>query len=280
MSNKTYVTKHESIAAFSRYLDEAGTARRYDSAMSSINTPASHKWSMGVDYYEALQMGLAGGLWDAGAKQLQAVSIDKAAQSIADIVEPAIINDVTGGGIDMGEYLNDSPECFFRLEEEEHPRPIVSLGVCTVPCANIPAHGLMNHGRAIIALVEALELEQYSVELVSMFIAHDDQSGTIFREEVTIKKAGEPWNPSTVAFALAHPAFSRRLGFRGLELDKDCAFISNRSYGDGRISKPGNYDLYFGYLDKPQEVDTPEKALNYVTKRVKAQQPELIRAGA
>ena len=271
-----YIRTYPSITAFARHCEALGD-NRPDAAGSSSTQRPRVEWDMGVSYPQALEMALHGGDWAEGARDLQSVSIDRAAQSMAQVIEPAIVQDVTGGGLDIGEYLADSPECFFRLEDAEHSRPIVKIGVCTVPCGNIEAHQMMNHGRAIIALVEALELQQYSVELVSMFVSRESKN--VYREETTIKQAGEPWAASTVAFALAHPAFTRRLGFRALESDPDCWEHSQTGYGDGRIKRPEGYDIFFPYIVQPDAYETPAQAMAKVKQVLEEQQPQLLTGG-
>lgn len=278
---KQYIRRYESISDFAAY---CGSIVNYSPTGHDCDAPTgcashssrSHSWDYGQSFDAALDMGLSGGNWDEGAQQLQAVSIDSLAHGMADVIEPAIVHDVHGGGLDIGEYLADNPECFFRLDEIEQPKPIVRIGVCTVPCANIEAHQLINHGRAIIALVEALELQQYSVELTGMFIAAGNHKRTYIAETV-VKQAGQPWDAASVAYALCHPAYSRRLGFAALEADDDCHHYTGEGYGDGRIKAPEGYDLYFRYLDRPSAVNTPEAAQQYVTDIVTQQQPDLIK---
>jgi len=267
----TYIRKYDSICQFAQYIDSLPEESR---GKDTSKRRVDKGWDMGVSFKQALNVALDGGNWQEGAEQLQSVSIDKAAHELAEVIEPAIIHDVCGGGLDIGEYLADSPECFFRLEDVEVVRPIVKIGVCNVPCANIEAHQMMNHGRAIIALVEALELQGYSVELSALFISR--ASGDVFISDTAIKQAGEPWSAASVAYALAHPAFPRRLGFRELEEDKDCYKMTWQGYGDGRIEKPEGYDLYFKYLDTPYNVDTPADALEYVKEIATKQQPQLL----
>ena len=273
---KTYIRNYPSISAFARHVESLGDDRQHG-ANNSSTSDNGYKWTMGQTLPEALEMGLSGGNWEQGARDLQKVDIDTMAHGIADVIEPAIIHGVTGGALDIGEYLANNPECWMLLEETEQAKPIVRVGACVVPSASVTAAELMNRGRAIIALVEALELQQYSVELVALWCTKHRNDKITYISETVVKQAGEPWIPSSVAYAFAHTGFSRRLGFRALESDADCYTITNVGYGRGDIEAPKGYDLYFPYLSDGDRTATPDMALEYILSQATKQQPNLIK---
>ena len=272
---KTYQQNFRSITELARYIsDNEGSENTHRSSKSSR---ASKEWSMSINYDEALTMARNGGHWPAGAEQLQSVSIQNAASTLADMIAPEIINDVTGGAVDIGAYLSDDPECFLRVDDEqEQVRPLVRIAVELAVAGRIPAVDAMNRGRAVLAMVEALELQGYSTELVGTFITY--QGHIRYECHTVCKQAGEPWNPSAVAFMLAHPAFSRRLGFRMVELHDEARFMSESSYGNGsqNISSLNGFNLYVPYLCMGDLCDTPAKALKYIERVAREQAPDLI----
>jgi hypothetical protein len=273
MSN--YDIQHfDSIAQFARFVDSVKN-KPVEYAEASKKEGRGEGWDLNTDFNEALEIGLNGGLWPEGAKELQSVDITSASESLASIITPAMVNDVTGGAVDIGAYLSDDPECFFRLDEEEQVKPIIRIGVCSVPRCDITSHQLINQGRAIMALIDALEMQGYSTELEAL-IPFIDNKGRGYIAEIDVKQAGHPWDASSVAYALAHPAFSRRLGFKALEVNERFARITTESYGRGEIPKPEKFDIYFNYLTEKREVVPPENALSYVTDIAKKQAPQLI----
>tara|TARA_R110000851_G_scaffold65939_1_gene149419 strand:- start:175 stop:993 length:819 start_codon:yes stop_codon:yes gene_type:complete len=268
----TKTDRFESISAFAAHIDSVQRAP-VKHAEHSKNNGATPAWDMGAGFAGALTMGLNGGLWDEGAAQLQSVDVTGAVDTMADTIAPAIIYDVTGGAVDISAYMSDDPECFFRLDDEVQQAPIIKIGVCAVPCANIESHELMNQGRAIMALVDALELQGYSTELTAL-IPFKKREAT-YLVEVVVKAAGAPWDASSVAFALAHPAFSRRLGFKALEVQPNYSYITAEGYGRGDIDAPVEYDIYFDYLTSNSIVSTPDGALEYVKETARGQCPSL-----
>jgi len=240
---------------------------------SSVKPPR-WGWDLNTDLDQTMDMARKGGYWPEGAAELQSVDISEAAQTMAHGILPVIVNDVVGGTIDVSEYLQGGPECFLRVEDEPgHIRPIVRIGVCVIASADVKAHVMMNRGRAILALVDALELQGYSAELTAMFVAL--HNGLTYFCNTVLKQAGAHWDPSSVAFGLAHPAFARRLGFRALEFNATAQHISRGGYGSGRINKPKEYELYFGYLTD-NDNDTPERALESVNAELAKQAPDLL----
>jgi len=272
---KKYQQNFGSITELARFIsDNEGSENTHRSSKSSR---ASKEWSMGINYEDTLTMARNGGHWPEGAEQLQSVSVQDAASTLADMIAPEIINDVTGGAVDIGAYLSDDPECFLRVDDEQaQVRPVIRIAVELAVAGRIPAVDAMNRGRAVLAMVEALELQGHSTELVGTFITY--QGHIRYECHTVCKQAGEPWNPSAVAFMLAHPAFSRRLGFRMVELHDEARFMSKSSYGNGsqNISSLDGFNLYVPYLCMDGLCDTPAKALKYIERVAREQAPDLI----
>lgn len=271
---KIVTDNFDSITALYAHLATTGTGA--GPCGNASMKPPSPSWDLGTSYAQATEMARRGGYWPEGAAELQSVDISDAAQSMAMGITPVIVADVVGGAVDVGEYLQGGPECFLRVEDEPgHIRPIVRIGVCVIASANVTALAMMSRGRAILALVDALELQGYSVELTAMYVAQDKQIQTTYFCNTILKQAGAHWDASSVAFGLAHPAFARRLGFRACEFNTAAQRITNGGYGNGNIESPPGYELYFGYLTNNAN-DTPELALKSVTAELAKQAPDLM----
>jgi hypothetical protein len=270
-----YETEHfDSITALHAHLAKT-IGQPFPFGDSSLSNREAHSWDLDTGFNKAMNMARCGGYWPNGAADLQSVDITEAAQTMAREIVPVIVNDVVGGAIDVDEYLNgNGPECFLRMEDEpDHIRPVVRVGVCIVASSSVKASVMMHRGRAILAMVDALELRGYSVELTAMHqVSRDD---LIYLCCTVLKHAGAHWDPSSVAFGLAHPAFARRLGFRALEFNPAVTHFTKGGYGSVRNQKPAGYDMYFNGLTD-NGADTPEKALAKVTDDMNHQAPHLM----
>ena len=270
--------RFDSITAYGTAVRALGTQRHPKAGRASEKSRHAD-WDNGHSFDDAVKCACAGGYWPEGAQALQSVNIHDLLNTAEFTVQSAIELAVTGGAVDVGEYLANSPECFYRVEETEPAKPVLKLGVLVAPAARITARQQMNRGRAIMALVEALEMTGYAVELCASYLSA--KQGKALRIDVCIKQAGEPWSAGTVAYALAHTAFTRRLGFRMAEAHPDKGWIATGSYGSGhsiKEYKPDDMDLYFGYLTDAKTVQTPQTALNSVMREAKQQRPELLKA--
>lgn len=126
--------------------------------------------------------------------------------------------DVTGEFVDVGKYLTGEPECFGSEAEtgERTAGRVVSirLNAC-VSCA-VSADTIAARGIAVLCAVDLLESCGTRVEVVVS--TGSDGAGTRVDGNVTVKRPGEQVDADRLAFAVAHPSFFRRLGFRFLEL--------------------------------------------------------------
>jgi len=278
---KHVTENYASVSALARYC--AGTKdgdQHYE--LQSVNHPLEPRWCLNTPYSKALDMAQHGGQWPEGARDLQSVNIDEQAHTIAKGIQPTMVNDVVGGALDIPEYLQGaSPEVFMRMnDDEQQAKPVVRVGVCIIASANVDANTMMNRSRAVLALLDALELQGYSTELDAIWIGAGGCPKVNFQANIRVKNAGQPWDASSAAFALAHPAVARRLGFRLMEFNDAASRVTESGYGNGHVDPPAGYDLYFPYLSDNDKNATPEKSLKYVTQQVKQQKPDLTLQGS
>jgi len=272
---KTILMKRfESIGAYARYAQDT-LDKTPQKGSESVEAPSRHEWCLNTTLQEAVAIGVTGGRWIEGARELQSVDIQAQTAKIAAAISPELVHDVTGGMIDIPEYLaGQSPECFLRVDEDEMTaKPVLRIATCVMPCYRITATAFMNHGRAILALCDALEMLGYAVELIGS--DNHVSENNVYTHEITVKSAGQQWDAASAAFALAHPAFGRRIGFRALEFSEGSA-LTLAGYGRGSKDNPSDdYDVYFPYLLHNTEIETPELALDYVVRQFKQQQPDI-----
>ena len=89
-------------------------------------------------------------------------------------------------------------------------------------------------GAAIVATIQAIELNGYTCELWANYDAHDRRTGADIHLAIKLKSYGDALDLDRVAFALSHPAHFRRLVFAQLEkmTDTPCGPLSSRDAAD------------------------------------------------
>lgn len=183
--------------------------------------------------------------------------------------------DDPGIGIDIARYIEGEPECFYDIVSEmvegdsrRHMRVVFNASAA----AGISTKVMMAKGAAVAAVVNLLDLAGYGVELDLV----DTYAGTGDAVEIYVKVKGadEPLDPVAVAYAIAHPATTRRLSFGVAELFP--LRIMDRVGIGGAYGYPCDSseqgDLYIGpsKVDDPRWVD-PEQAMRWVVRTLKAQ---------
>jgi hypothetical protein len=133
----------------------------------------------------------------------------------ARIDETVFYNDVCGDILDIGAYCAGLPECLIQTETRQTVgTKILRFAVEIGGSWAIPAHAMRHRGTAMVALINALELSGYSVELtIIRSFAEDYGDGTKHVYLIPIKQAGEVLNMPLVQFAIGHPSFFRRCLF-------------------------------------------------------------------
>ena len=221
---------------------------------SAENRSASADWDLSMGWYNALALASEGGQWSDGAAALQTarVEIDRMRTNA-----PALerVRSVAGYMPDVPSYLAGLPQAMWTdAEAEDAPRArakVLRVGVAASYSAGATSEHVMNRGAAIMSCVDALEAEGFRVEVCAVIIAADDYNDEAFRWDVCIKQADQDWTPGAVAFALAHPAFNRRLAFG---LKERCARAFRNTNGGGYNSERANhidgsdYDLWLPRL--------------------------------
>ena len=124
---------------------------------------------------------------------------------------------------------------FKHSDVEGAGKPVISIGLSMITSAGCDGEDRFNQGAAVLAAIEELEMRGYRCELVSTYRTGPSNSrpmNTWANLEVMLKQANEPFNPVAVAFALAHPAWLRRLGFKAMETQPEWSDVTRSCYGD------------------------------------------------
>jgi hypothetical protein len=171
---------------------------------------------------------------------------------------------------DIGVFLANDPECFLAKNpvEKEGFGKLVRLVVnLTCSCGYSP-EDLMRRGIAVLALVDLLEKNGKSCEIVAITAARS--GGQHWEIEVPIKTMGRVAEMDRIAFALAHPGFYRMLMFSAWE----CLNYPCTSFGiitESMCEKDEDTDYYFPSMSCDQ-CPTQEEALMEWILKMLAQQ--------
>jgi hypothetical protein len=244
------------------------------SSSSSVMNRASESWSLGVEYDQALKLAQLG--WSEGAKDL---SDRLAAHMPPRDKEDSWRYDVAGELPDIGRYLAGDPAHMRRHGHPKGHRPIISIAVNIRLQASVKASAMANYGAALVAIIDRLEHTGRRVELIATFAT--EQGKARVSCGWLVKKAGDPLDLAAVAFSIAHPAASRRIGFAMYE---HSAVPTNSGYGYGLTLReedlidplPGTYCLS-GLNDNTTRCHSLDDAIAFVRAQVnKAAGEELV----
>jgi hypothetical protein len=141
----------------------------------------------------------------------------------------ATFHDVTGAYVDVGQYVQGTPECMVNFTPDTRPIRFVKIIVSAVYSGSFTTDKAINRGVTIAAVIDALESRgiRCDVELVTALSGHDN--GKLFIH-LPLKVSENPLNLDTLTFAIAHPAYLRRLIFAIMEIQSP-AVRSNFSVG-------------------------------------------------
>lgn len=208
------------LATFDGVTDVArhiiSTKRAMGAGDTSQSAGSSMDWDLRMNMNMALAFAADGGHWEAGAELLQAARVDiDRMQTRAPALER--VRSVAGHSPCVPSFLAGIPASMWAdAEPEEYATlrsKVLRIGVVASYSAAATGEHVQNRGAAVMSVVDALEAEGFRVEVAAVIVAADDYCQNAYRWDVIIKQADQDWSPGRVAFALAHPAFNRRLAF-------------------------------------------------------------------
>lgn len=166
-------------------------------------------WTLGHSFDEVMRLAREG--WEDGVCQ-----ISEAARAPANNTMKAWRYDMAGEMPDVPRFLGGDPAHMRRRGHENAHRPIVSIFVNNWINGMINAQQMVNYGAAMVAWIDRIEAAGKRVELIVGTVA--PQSGGCRENRVLsaswkVKGAQDPLDLSALAFSLAHPGASRRIGW-------------------------------------------------------------------
>lgn len=187
-------------------------------AKSSRKTEkGTNTWS-GVNVFsEAVELGRYG--WDAGLEQLKLEEGDLTGVGVE--VNPS----VSGAFVNIGAYLEGSPENMFQLNERrEYSLEEMDIYISLGYNCGTSYEQAMRFCQSIAKIVNKYQ-SKYNVRIIGRF--DNQQHGCRSICDVVIKEIDTRFVLNNVAFAF-HPAFFRRLWFSFIEGEE---YISTAGYG-------------------------------------------------
>jgi len=151
----------------------------------------------------------------------------------------------TGPIFDLGAYLDDDPFCMQRPIEETEA--VIGRGPIVRIVANVTASGMVSasvierRGAAVAAVADALEHAGRRAEIIVTYTSA--RNGYAVHVSATVKAPDQPINMDVIAFALAHPASLRRIGFAIYETAPEPFRTKIGLYGTAGYGYPAPHPL-------------------------------------
>lgn len=198
---------------------------RWDSDSRSKHD-SEYKWDFGLGWERTQELARKG--WSEGAQNLSSkLAVHMPNNEHIDSWR----YDVAGELPDIGRYLAGDPVHMRRHGHPKGHRPIISLFINNWITCMIKADQMANYGAALVAIVDQLENMGRRVELLGGTIAQSNVRRDVMMSATwKVKAAEDPLDLATVAFAVAHPAASRRFGW---SLWETTAAPKDSGYGFG-----------------------------------------------
>ena len=216
-----------------------------------------------MSYQESVSICQAGGAWLKGAEHLQRLRIPP--MGVTRQIETAIINSSpVGFAPNVGAYCANLPDSMLSLEDAPAPRPTLKIEVNATLSSSASPMQTYNRGRALLAVIKALESSGVSVSLDAYAFTRSKNGKTSIRVSVPVKRASEALSAPKLAFALCNAAFVRRVFFRCLECSPEAWSLSNNAYGYVADAPSGEADLHFGGLYDHTPTHYADEALEYI----------------
>lgn len=204
------------------------------------------------------------------SKQDEAINIAEEAireiETEMDIDRWEPVWDVTGGAVDIGQYLAGEPECMM-----EYPvTPIPSTGRVVTICTSVAASGsidpeeLISRGTMIAGLAMMLERMGYNTEIWADLSVEGFRTGHKLEERILVKSARDMIDPSRILYAIANPSMLRIIGFAAMHgLPYEWQRSLSVGMGYGMPASPVH--------DLPDGTIYMDKLLSYVSYDAKAE---------
>jgi hypothetical protein len=193
--------RYESLGAF---IDHQDSDRQYH-----VGRNAS--WSGVSSWQEAVDIARAG-LPAEGIRVLkgaEGLTASAVKQALSDTVRS--YNDVAGAYVDMGRFMDGTPECMVENMFELAPviNPVVTIVSNVTASCWVDADDMRERGRLVVALIKAAETKGRATELWVDMTSRPRKGETYFRIAVRVKKASQPLDMGAIMYAFTHPSMMR-----------------------------------------------------------------------
>lgn len=257
----------ENLADVTQWLKDTPAKWTCTSSQDKSN-PKSVGWDLNAGYAGALKMSETG--WPEGMEM-----IDEALHAIipASGREARWGYSYVGGSVNVGRYLTGHPKCMKnKRKKQSGSAPVLHMVVNVVASCAMTGQQMANYGAAITGLIDRLENTGKRVHLDVVMICYG-KNGIRMSLGWNIKHASEHVDMSQVAFAIAHPAAFRRIGFAMMERCHIDSQVSN--YGYAVDAKPCDVPdhtegtmIIDGVGHGPTRCQNPKDALRFAIEQV------------
>jgi hypothetical protein len=172
---------------------------------SSVTDNDGYQWTYNLSYAQAIRMATTG--WPEGRERLA-----KLAMTPPERTKYMPVFDVAGERPDIDRYLTGDPRNMVSHTRKRIPRPIVRLLLNIGASAYVQGSQMTNFGVALVSLINQLESDGKRIEVDLVYNVMMSQ-GARCHVGWGVKAADQYLDLDQIAFACAHPAAFRRLGF-------------------------------------------------------------------
>lgn len=194
-----------SLAELIRYIDGLPGYSGPRAAGWSTSEPT---WRGTASMSDAIKLANDG--WKTGVEQskeiLEIIHADNAEQKQS-------VYGVAGGRVNVGKMLSGNP-LHMKRKAKQPAKRVITLLVDIAMIATITAETAILKAACIAAIVDLLEMKQYSCDIIAVASTADvNTDAAASHTTVRIKSAGEALNINDLVFALGHPSMQRRFHF-------------------------------------------------------------------
>lgn len=172
-------------------------------------------WSRNTDWEGTLNLVKRG--WVDGANEIHKLTqrfVDVQA-NITPIDEDEWIAADEGECVDVADYLAGEPECFRVMQTTETEHRVVDIWWRVGALSNVNGKNTYDQGVALLAAIDKIEKRGVRCGLTVWSAAQ--ASGYKYSTAVVVKRPEQRLEMGNIAFAVAHPAYHRRLLFALVE---------------------------------------------------------------
>lgn len=204
--SKRVIFQYDSIVEMMRQFETTPAVWTY---VGSRTISRSSSWDDNVGYDGACRMAVEG--WPDGVGRVAALvdSLPTGARVVRSY-------SMAGDYPDVPRAVSGDPFNMVKRGLAHKTKPTMTIAVNCCTSGSVHASAMMNFAAAMVAVIDRLENQGVSVELLAMAVTSlaDGRKGSVVW---TVKNAGEPADLSAIAFGIGHPAMFRRLCFAAWE---------------------------------------------------------------